>query len=149
VKILMVDLSCQAFPVLARIMIDQKLIHTKLGAIAISAAAVDDVVAWSLLALVISMLSAGADRLATLWIFMVLAIYAAFVLLIVKPWYGRIADYMNKRPVWRSTLFSGTAVLVFLSAFFTEALGVHVVFGGFIMGLAMPRVIFFLSFYRV
>jgi Kef-type K+ transport system membrane component KefB len=127
-------------PVLARILIDQGILHTHLGTVAISAAAVDDVIAWSMLALVISLLSSGVNSFAALEVFAVLISYAAFLLFVVKPLYAKFADYMTKRPSGRGPLFAYTAMLIFVSAFFTEALGVHAVFGGFLMGLAMPRV---------
>jgi Kef-type K+ transport system membrane component KefB len=124
-------------------MIDQKLLSTKLGTIAISAAAVDDVVAWCLFALIISLLSSGVNKLAPVWMFLVLIAHVLVILFVVKPLYTQLSEYMNKRPVWRSSLFAYTAVLIFVSAFFTEAVGVHAVFGGFLMGLAIPRVSLF------
>eukprot|EP00475_Leptophrys_vorax_P007695 TRINITY_DN14880_c0_g1_i2.p1 TRINITY_DN14880_c0_g1~~TRINITY_DN14880_c0_g1_i2.p1 ORF type:complete len:882 (+),score=242.98 TRINITY_DN14880_c0_g1_i2:316-2646(+) len=134
-----VAMSITAFPVLARILVDQKLLNTKVGVITISAAAVDDIIAWSLLALVICLLSAGKDMLAALWVFLTLMAWSCFLLFVFRPLYGRFVMYMTKKESRKGLLLACTFCFIFISAYFTEMLGVHAVFGGFLMGLTMPH----------
>eukprot|EP00475_Leptophrys_vorax_P028200 TRINITY_DN4070_c0_g2_i1.p1 TRINITY_DN4070_c0_g2~~TRINITY_DN4070_c0_g2_i1.p1 ORF type:complete len:788 (+),score=194.09 TRINITY_DN4070_c0_g2_i1:119-2482(+) len=136
-----VAMSITAFPVLTRILIDQKLLRTKLGTLLMGAAAVDDVVAWCLLALVIALLNSDVDKLAALWAFLTIAGYAAFLLVVFRPLYTKFVNFMLvlNNVFWKSILLAITFVFLFFSAWFTDIIGVHAVFGGFLMGLAVPR----------
>lgn len=117
---------------MARILIDQKLLKTQVGTIAISAAAVDDVIAWSLL-------SAHGDNLAALWVFLTLSAWAAFLLLVFRPYYHRFVKHMTRKESRKGMLLAVTFICLFISAYMTEILGVHAVFGGFLMGLTIPH----------
>jgi Kef-type K+ transport system membrane component KefB len=116
-------MSITAFPVLARILTERGLLNTRAGAIAISCAAVDDVVAWCFVALL--MAASAAAWLLSLAGFVV---YGAAMLFAVRPLLRRDAPNL------------ATALLVLLaSSWATETLGVHALFGAFVAGLAMPR----------
>jgi Kef-type K+ transport system membrane component KefB len=116
------------------------MLRTKLGVIAISAAAVDDAIAWCLLAVVLSLLSSGtSDNLAALWIFLTLVGYACFLLFVFSPIYERFVRFLMIRKYSKHHFIS---MAIISSAYFTEMIGVHAVFGGFLMGIATPRVIF-------
>ncbi|MFJ8194973.1 cation:proton antiporter [Streptomyces sp. NPDC096094] len=132
-----VSMSITAFPVLARILTDRGLYTTRVGALALASAAVDDVTAWCLLAAVVAVTKSGSpmDALTT-------AGYAlAFTLLMfyaVRPllhrWAGR-ADRKYADTVVLVVLFSGLC----LSAYATEEIGVHALFGAFLFGVVTPR----------
>jgi Kef-type K+ transport system membrane component KefB len=115
-------MSITAFPVLARILTERNLLNTRAGTIAISCAAVDDVVAWCLLAGIMAVSAPLLPRFAGL------IAYAAAMLLVLRPLLAR----------YRPGLASALLVLL-ASSWTTEALGVHALFGAFMAGLVMPR----------
>ena len=132
-------MAITAFPVLARILEERNLMALPLGALAISAAAIDDVVGWSLLAAVVAFSRAGspAGVLATL---AGIAAYAAVLFTATAP----LRHWLERRhlagealgEIWMPLLLSGAL----FSGLVTDALGVHVIFGAFLWGLCMPRV---------
>ena len=128
-----VALSVTAFPVLARILEERGLTGTRLGVIAIACAAVDDVIAWCLLAGVtayVRVTAGGASFATTL---LLLAAFGAAVGLLLPPLLRRV---LGPSPAG----FLPVAVVCLLaSAAVTEAIGVHALFGAFLAGLAMPR----------
>jgi Kef-type K+ transport system membrane component KefB len=131
-------MSITAFPVLARILSDQGLMGTPLGTTAITCAAVDDVTAWTLLAMVVAIATQGA-ALGVLATIAVCAIAFVLVMLyIVRPWLAALFE----RPAGESPLtrerVALVLALVFGAALFTEALGVHALFGAFVAGVCMP-----------
>jgi Kef-type K+ transport system membrane component KefB len=131
-----VAMATTAFPVLARILTDQRLTATELGVLALSCAAVDDVTAWCLLAFVVGVARAqvGGAMVVT-----GLALgYVAFVYLAVRPVASRfVRRYEPVRP--HAGVVAGVLVAVLLSALTTEAIGVHAVFGAFLLGAVIPH----------
>lgn len=132
-----VAMAITAFPVLARILVERGLYGTPLGALAMACAAVDDVAAWCLLALVVAFSTAGSplDALAAAAF---TAALGAAMLLVVRPllarWARERADRASEGVVM-VLLFSGLSV----SALATHMIGVHTLFGAFLFGVATPR----------
>ncbi|WP_308307690.1 cation:proton antiporter [Streptomyces sp. ISL-10] len=132
-----VAMSVTAFPVLARILVDRGLYGTPLGALAMACAAVDDVAAWCLLALVVALASAGSplDALTTAGL---TVLFAGAMVLMVRPllarWAAARADRTNDGVIL-VLLFSGLS----LSALMTDLIGVHTLFGAFLFGVVTPR----------
>lgn len=134
-----VSMSITAFPVLARILEERGMQSTPLGATALMCAAVDDVCAWSLLAVALTLLphqsAAMSLPLRLLW----LVFYIAFVLYVLRP----VCSWIGRRYRYRELSYEALAiviVLVLLSAAATDALGIHPLFGAFLAGLAFPRI---------
>ena len=131
-----VAMSVTAFPVLARILTDRKMTKTELGVIALSCAATDDVTAWCLLAFVVGVAQAQVGG-AVLVILGALA-YIAVMFLLVRPVLKRLADRFAQ-----THLTPGVAALVFVgvlvSAMITEWIGVHAIFGAFLLGAVIPH----------
>jgi Kef-type K+ transport system membrane component KefB len=132
-----ISLSVTAFPVLARILIDRGVQHTQLGVLALACAAVDDVTAWTLLALLAGVADARlaeAGRTVVL-----LALYVAGMIALVRPLLARFAAREERV---RGELSHGALAAVFaallLSAVATEAIGVHALFGAFLLGALLP-----------
>jgi Kef-type K+ transport system membrane component KefB len=133
-----VAMSITAFPVLARILVERRMLKRPVGALTLACAAIDDVTAWFLIALATAVAVAGtaADVLQTI----ALAIaFCLFMWLLVRPLLGRAAvafDEAGRVPGgWVAAILAG----ILLSAFATEEIGIAVIFGAFIMGLVMPR----------
>ncbi len=131
-------MAITAFPVLARILAEHRLTETPLGALAISAAAIDDVVGWTLLAAVVAISRSGSP-LAAVPTLLATALYAVVLLVATAPLRrrleGRQRQGLPPGDLLPTLVFSGALV----SGVITEALGVHVIFGAFLWGLAMPR----------
>jgi Kef-type K+ transport system membrane component KefB len=133
-----VSMSVTAFPVLARIVSERRMIKRPLGTLALSAAAIDDVSAWFLIALATAVAGAGTglDVLETIGWTAVFVLVMAFV---VRPLLARAAiayDEAGRVPAgWVTIIFAG----VLLTAVTTDEIGVAIIFGAFVMGLAMPR----------
>lgn len=129
-----VAMSITAFPVLARILAETRLQRTPLGVMALACAAIDDVTAWCLLALVVGI--ARAQVRGAMVVMVMTAAYVAFMLFLVRPlalWLmARVND--NSRGV-TALMF----VALLLSALATEAIGIHAIFGAFLFGAIIPH----------
>jgi Kef-type K+ transport system membrane component KefB len=127
-------MAITAFPVLARILTDQKLEKTDLGVIALSCAATDDVTAWCLLAFVIGIAQSQLGD--ALRVLLGAAAYVAVMILIVRPYAHRILRRLDgdEFPAW---IVPGVLVAVLMSALTTKVIGIHSLFGGFTMGVVL------------
>ena len=122
------SLSLTAFPVLARILQETRLAATRLGVLVLTAAAVDDVVGWSVLAAVLAVL-ASSDAWDYVRIVVEALLFVAVVVVVVRPLLRRLSG------AWEALVVP----LVLAAAYATEAIGIHAVFGAFLIGAAMPR----------
>lgn len=132
-----VALSITAFPVLARILEDRGMSKSNLGATSIACAAVDDVTAWCLLAVVVALVRADGLGGALLTILLTLA-FIAIMLFGVRPRARRIAEDVPGRTRGPG-LLAGILLFVLASALFTEVIGIHALFGAFLAGVSMPQ----------
>ena len=126
-----------AFPVLARIIHFKKLTGTVMGTVALGAGAIDDATAWCLLAVVLAsfdrnwnhaLLNAGGG-----------VGYVAFALLVMRPLLARSQSLLVKNGALTEAGLAVGLALMALGAWFTDLIGLHAVFGAFVMGAAMPR----------
>jgi Kef-type K+ transport system membrane component KefB len=132
-----VSLSVTAFPVLARILGDRGLTRTRLGTMALACAAVDDATAWCLLAFVVSIVRAEASSsFVTLGL---TVLYVGAMLVLVRPLVGRFV----RRQELLGKIGRGATTAAFLallgSALVTEAIGIHALFGAFLLGAIVPH----------
>ncbi len=130
-----VAMSITAFPVLARILSDRNMMGTKLGAVAITCAAIDDVTAWCLLAFVVGVVQAKAEG-ALLVAFLTLG-FIGVMFVAVRPFTARMARAWGRNPTQGGIALALIGVLV--AALTTEAIGVHAVFGAFLLGAVIPH----------
>ncbi len=131
-----VAMSVTAFPVLARILTDRGLARTELGAVALSCAAVDDVTAWCLLALSVGVARAQAGH--GLLVAAGALAFIAAMLLAVRPLMVRLAARCGDRDPPRAAVTS-VLVAVLLSSAGTELIGIHAIFGAFLLGAMIPH----------
>lgn len=132
-----VSMSITAFPVLARILTERDLYRTRTGAVAMACAAVDDVTAWCLLAVVVAVTS-SSSLTAVLVTVALSVVYMLFMLYVVRPLLARWVARAERK--WSDgavlvMLFSGLC----LSALATLEIGVHELFGAFVFGTMVPR----------
>ena len=132
------SMSITAFPVLARILTERNLHKTKVGAVTITCAAVDDVTAWCMLALVIGIARAGtlsAGLRTAVWA----AIYVAVMFLLVRPLLRRLRQVYDRQQRLSQTVVGFILLMVLVSAYMTEVIGIHALFGAFLLGAVMPK----------
>ena len=131
-----VAMSITAFPVLARILTDRKMDKTDLGVVALSCAATDDVTAWCLLAFVVGIAQSEVGG-AVQTVVLALA-YIAFMFVIVRPLAVRyLGQNTGGRPKQRLAVWVLVALL--LSALAAEWIGIHAIFGAFLLGAIIPH----------
>jgi Kef-type K+ transport system membrane component KefB len=130
-------MSITAFPILARIVQERKLTRTPVGAMAISVAAIGDVVAWCILAVVIAIAKSGDLSHS----FMTIGLSIAYIFLMfyaVKPLMNRIGRVYASREAMSKPIVALVFLLILVSALITEAIGIHALFGAFMAGVIMP-----------
>jgi Kef-type K+ transport system membrane component KefB len=131
-----IALSITAFPVLARVIEERGLTRTPLGSTALACAAVDDVTAWSLLAMVVTLVTAGGIGRTLAFMVCALAIFMAAMVWMVRPWLGRLFE--QSRGALSRVQMAQVLVLLLSSALLTELIGIHALFGAFLAGAIMP-----------
>ena len=134
-----IAMSITAFPVLARIVQERGLQKTRLGAIAITCAAADDITAWSLLAVVIAIVKAGTF-VSSLYIIGLAVVYVLAMLFIVKPFLKRIGDLYTSKDTLVKPVVAIFFLTLIISSYATEVIGIHALFGAFMTGAIMPDV---------
>jgi len=132
-----IAMSITAFPVLARIIHERNLTKTKLGTIAITCAAADDITAWCILAAVIAIVKAGSFVSSLFTIAFVLG-YLFVMIKLVQPFFKKIGEvYSNKESLSLNIIASIFGILL-ISSVITEVIGIHALFGAFLAGAIMP-----------
>ena len=132
-----IALSITAFPVLARIVQERGLSKTKLGMMVITCAATDDITAWCILAAVIAIVKAGSFVSSLYTILLALA-YVFFMLNVVKPFLKRIGDHYSYKEGLTKPVVGVFFLMLMGSAYCTEVIGIHALFGAFMAGVIMP-----------
>lgn len=132
-----ISMSITAFPVLARIVQERGLTKTKLGALVITCAAADDITAWCILAAVIAIVKAGSLLSAGYTIVLAIA-YVFLMLKLVRPFLRRIGDIYSNKEALSKPIVGIFFVTLLLSAWCTEVIGIHALFGAFMAGVIMP-----------
>jgi Kef-type K+ transport system membrane component KefB len=132
-----IAMSITAFPVLARILEERQLARTPLGIIAIACAAVDDLTAWCMLAVVVAIVKADGLIGASLTIALAL-VFIFTMLFVVRPQAARLLRVEGFDEAHSKRLVAGVLIFVFASALLTEAIGIHALFGAFLAGVVMP-----------
>lgn len=130
-------MSITAFPMLARIIYERGLTGTALGTLALAAGAIDDAAAWCVLAIVLA--SFGAGPLVAVKAIAGGVLYGVFTLTVGRRLLTRLGAATDRAGSLTPALLSVTLMLFALAAWVTDAIGIHAVFGGFILGAAMPR----------
>lgn len=134
-----IAMSITAFPVLARIVQERGMHKTKLGAIVITCAAADDITAWCLLAVVIAIVKAGTF-VSSLYIISLALLYVLLMIFLVKPFLKRIGDLYGTKDSLSKPVVAIFFLTLIISSYATELVGIHALFGAFMMGSIMPDV---------
>ena len=130
-------MSITAFPVLARIIQERGLTRTNIGILVISCAAIDDITAWCILAIVIAVVKAGSVGGSFLTIIFS-AGYLGLMIFVVRPFLGRLANRFFALETLSKPIVAFIFIILLVSSYSTEVIGIHALFGAFIAGVVMP-----------
>ncbi|CAO3566807.1 unnamed protein product [Mortierella alpina] len=133
-----VAMSLTAFPVLARILAEMQLMSTTVGFITVCAAAAGDIVAWILLALLVSLINATTPIMPVYVLLMALA-WCIVLVYAVRPLLLSLVRLTHSEEEPSQKMIAITLVIVLTSAFVTNTIGIHAIFGGFLVGLLIPH----------
>lgn len=132
-----ISMSITAFPVLARIVQERNIHKTPIGPIVITSAAVNDITAWCALAAVIAIVKVGSF-ISSLFVILLAICYVIIMLKIIGPFLQRVAERQTDKGKLSKSLISFFLIILFISSFITEVIGIHALFGAFLMGVIMP-----------
>ncbi len=132
-----IALSITAFPVLARIVQERGLSRTRLGMMVITCAATDDITAWCILAAVIAIVKAG-EFMSSIYTIVLSLGYVLVMLQVVKPLLKRIGDHYAYREGLTKPVVALFFLVLLISSYCTEIIGIHALFGAFMAGVIMP-----------
>ncbi|MDP4184739.1 MAG: cation:proton antiporter [Bacteroidota bacterium] len=133
-----ISMSITAFPVLGRIVQERGLTRSPRGTLAITVAAVDDVTAWTLLAVIIAVIKAGSIQSALVTILLTFA-HIIFMFYVVKPLMSRLGSVYTGREMLNKTVVATVFLVLLFSSIMTELIGIHAFFGAFLAGVIMPE----------
>lgn len=132
-------LAITAFPVLCRILSELQLLNTPVGVTVLAAGIGNDVTGWVLLALSVALVN-NADGLAALYVFLTAVAWVLFLVFAIRPvfhWFLRRTGAIHNGP--SPGVIALTLVMVLISSWFTAAIGVHAIFGAFLIGVICPH----------
>jgi Kef-type K+ transport system membrane component KefB len=127
-------MAATAFPVLARILTDRGLHRTRIGGIALASAAIADVLAWTLLAVVVALAGSSAQ-----WKVLLAIPYTAVMFAVVRPLLRRLSRFYLQAGRLTPNILATVLAGLLLSSWATNWMGLHFIFGAFLFGVVMPR----------
>lgn len=132
-----IAMSITAFPVLARIVRERGMHNSRIGAIVITCAAVNDISGWCLLAGVIAITKAGSF-VSSIYVILMSIVYVFIMLKVVRPFLKRIGELHSSRENLTKSIVAIFFTTLIISSFATEVIGIHALFGAFLAGTIMP-----------
>jgi Kef-type K+ transport system membrane component KefB len=130
------SMAITALPVIARILMDLGIFKSRMGMLVISSAMINDLIGWLIFSVVLGMI--GKAQNISLWNTVLLTVGFTVAMLTVGRWLiNRGLPWVNQKLAWPGGLLSLALALCFLAAAFTEYIGIHAVFGAFIVGVAL------------
>ncbi len=132
-----IAMSITAFPVLARIIQERGISKTKLGTMVITCAAIDDITAWCALAAVIAIVKAGSF-VSSLYTIALAVVYLLFMIKLVQPFLKQLGEKYSSKEGLTKPIVAVFFLTLLISAFLSEIIGIHALFGAFLAGVIMP-----------
>lgn len=132
-----ISMSVTAFPVLARIIQERGIHKTRIGTIVITCAAADDITAWSLLAVIIAIVKAGSF-VSSIYTILLAIGFVFFMIKVVRPFLRRVGNLHASRENLSKPIVAIFFLTLILSAYVSEVIGIHALFGAFMAGAIMP-----------
>lgn len=132
-----VAMGITALPIIARTLMDLNLFKTKVGMIIIAAAMLDDIIGWLLFSVVLGMMNAGFASHKLIYTLGYTLTFAIFILTIGRALFNKALPWAQRNLSWPGGVLAFSLGFAFLGAAFTEKIGIHAIFGAFIVGIAI------------
>lgn len=132
-----VAMGITALPIIARTLMDLNLFKTKVGMIIIAAAMLDDIIGWLLFSVVLGMMNAGFASHQLLYTLGYTILFALFILTVGRALFNKALPWAQRNLSWPGGVLAFSLGFAFLGAAFTEKIGIHAIFGAFIVGIAI------------
>jgi Kef-type K+ transport system membrane component KefB len=130
-------MAISALPVIVRILMDLNLFKSRMGLLVVTSAMVDDVVGWIIFSVILGMIGKNGHAMSIGYTIGLTITYVALMLTLGRGLLNRILPWVNKKLAWPGGVLSISLALCFLGAAFTEYIGIHAIFGAFIVGVAL------------
>ena len=130
-------LSITALPVIARVLMDLNIFKTKMGMVIIASAMIIDILGWIIFSVILRMMGESSGTMSVGQTIIATLLFTFLMLTLGKSMINKTLPWINKSFAWPGGLLSIAMVLCFLSAAFTEYIGIHAIFGAFIIGVAL------------
>lgn len=129
-------MSITALPVVVRILMDTDMFKSKIGMLIVASAMVNDIIGWLIFSVILSFMGKGSN-LSLVQTVGITLVFTFFMLTVGKAIINRILPWINKKLAWPGGVLSLSMAFCFLAAAFTEWLGIHAIFGAFLLGIAL------------
>jgi len=130
-------MSITALPVIVRILMDTNLFKSKMGLLIVSSAMIDDVTGWLIFSMILGMIGKGGHGLPLISTVIITLAFTAIMLTVGRGVINKTLPWVNKKLAWPGGILAVSLAVCFMGASFTEYIGLHAVFGAFIVGVCM------------
>ncbi|MFM7854396.1 MAG: cation:proton antiporter, partial [Flammeovirgaceae bacterium] len=129
-------MAISALPVIVRILMDLGLFKSRMGLLVVASAMIDDVIGWIIFSVILGMIGKGAVGSSLINTALLTIGFTALMLTLGRAILNRLLPWINKKMAWPGGVLSVSLAFCFLGAAFTEYIGIHAIFGAFIVGVA-------------
>jgi Kef-type K+ transport system membrane component KefB len=129
-------MAISALPVIVRILLDLKLFKTKIGMLVVASAMVDDIIGWMIFSVLLALIRNG-EPASVGYTFLMTVGFTVFMLTLGRWMLNKVLPWVNRNLAWPGGLLSLSLAICFLGSAFTEYIGIHTVFGAFMIGVAL------------
>jgi Kef-type K+ transport system membrane component KefB len=131
------SMAITALPVIARVLMDLGIFKSPMGMLVISSAMINDIIGWLIFSVVLGMIGKGFQNVTLVQTLFLTVTFTVVTLTLGRGIINRILPWINKNLAWPGGLLSLALAICFLAAAFTEYIGIHAIFGAFIIGIAL------------
>jgi Kef-type K+ transport system membrane component KefB len=129
-------MAITALPVIVRILMDLNLFKSRIGLLIVTSAMIDDTVGWIIFSVILGMIGKHGDSFSVGYTIALTITFVLVMLTLGRGLLNRVLPWVNNKLAWPGGVLSLSLAMSFLAAAFTEYIGIHAVFGAFIMGIA-------------
>lgn len=130
-------MAITALPVIVRILMDLNLFKSKMGMLVVASAMMDDLIGWLIFSVILGLIGKNGGSMPLINTILLTLGFMVFMLTVGRGLLNRVLPWVNKKFAWPGGVLSLSLALCFLAAAFTEYIGIHAIFGAFIMGVAL------------
>ncbi len=130
-------MAISALPVIVRILMDLNIFKTRMGLLVVTSAMIDDVIGWIIFSVILSMIGKHSGAMSIGYTISVTITFVVVMLTVGRGLINKALPWVNKKMAWPGGVLSLSLALCFLGAALTEFIGIHAIFGAFIIGVAL------------